>query len=118
MKKLSKQEIQQQEIDFQKHLLEYRETGSTEAWHKMWPLVQSAVSNIMKSKLKGVTVEDFEGKVIEATMKVMSKIKEKGTNPEKLSSFVYFPIIEVLYNKKQVFADQCISLEEYHKSLI
>lgn len=115
MAKLTKDEIKQQEIDFQKYLKEYRETGSTESWHRMWPLVQSAVSNIMKSKLKGIIAEDFEGKVIEATLRVMTKIKQ-GTNPEKLSSFVYFPIIEVLYNKKQVFHDQCISLDEYFES--
>ena len=110
---LTKDQIKQQESDFQMYLTEYRDTGSTEAWHRMWPLVQSAVSNIMKSKLKGITVEDFDGKVIEATLKVMTKIRDKNMDPQKLSSFVYFPVIEVLYNKKQQFNDKCYSLDAY-----
>lgn len=76
----------------------------------MWRLVQSCCSNIAKSKLKGVVCPDFDGKVTDATIVVMKKIK-LGAKPEKLSSFCYFPVIGIIYNKKLQNEERTLSFE-------
>lgn len=78
----------------------------------MFNSVHFAVSNIMKKILKNVKTVDFEGKVTDATIDVMNSIVNKNKHPEKLSSYVYWYIIGVLYNKKTRQAESEYSYEE------
>lgn len=78
----------------------------------MWFMVQDCCSNIAKSKLKGVICPDFDGKVMDATLKCMQKIKG-GEDPEKLSSFCYFPVIGVIWDRKLQKEERTISYEAW-----
>lgn len=100
------------EEQFQIELSRYRDTGSKTSWNLMWYMVSDCCSNIAKSKLKGVVCPDFEGKVTDATIKCMEKIME-GENPGKLSSFCYYPVIGVIWDRKLQKEERTISYEAW-----
>ena len=78
----------------------------------MWVMVNDCCSNIAKSKLKGVKCPDFDGKVMDATIKCMEKIIN-GEDPEKLSSFCYFPVIGIIWDRKLQKEERTISFEAW-----
>lgn len=98
------------EEQFQIELKKYRTIGSKTSWDLMWMMVNDCCSNIAKSKLKGVKCPDFEGKVMDATIKCMEKINN-GEDPVKLSSFCYFPVIGVIWDRKLQREERTISWE-------
>lgn len=98
------------EEQFQIELKRYRATQSKTSWDLMWVMVQDCCSNIAKSKLKGVKCPDFEGKVLDSTIKCMEKIMN-GEDPAKLSSFCYFPVIGVIWDRKLQREERTISWE-------
>lgn len=98
------------EEQFQIELKRYRATSSKTSWSLMWMMVNDCCSNIAKSKLKGVKCPDFEGKVMDATIKCMEKINN-GEDPAKLSSFCYFPVIGVIWDRKLQKEERTISWE-------
>lgn len=98
------------EEQFQIELKRYRTIGSKTSWDLMWMMVNDCCSNIAKSKLKGVKCPDFEGKVMDATIKCMEKINN-GEDPAKLSSFCYFPVIGVIWDRKLQKEERTISWE-------
>ena len=102
------------EEQFQIELNRYRNTGSKTSWNLMWYMVSDCCSNIAKSKLKGVMCPDFEGKVTDATIKCMEKIME-GENPGKLSSFCYYPVIGVIWDRKLQKEERTISYEAWQE---
>lgn len=109
------------EEQFQIELRKYRLNENKRSWEQMWLMVQDCCSNIAKSKLKGVICQDFDGKVLDATLKCMQKIKD-GEDPEKLSSFCYFPVIGVIWDRKLQKEERTISYEmwqacEYAKEI-
>ena len=78
----------------------------------MWVMVNDCCSNIAKSKLKGVKCPDFDGKVMDATIKCMEKIIN-GEDPVKLSSFCYFPVIGIIWDRKLQKEERTISFEAW-----
>ena len=100
------------EEQFQVELEHYRDTGSKTSWNLMWYMVSDCCSNIAKSRLKGVKCPDFEGKILDATIKCMEKIKS-GEDPKKLSSFCYFPVIGIIWDRKLQKEERTISLEAW-----
>lgn len=102
------------EEQFQIELKKYRETASDTSWNLMWYMVNDCCSNIAKSKIKGVVCPDFEGKVTDATIKCMEKIME-GENPVKLSSFCYYPVIGVIWDRKLQKEERTISYEAWQE---
>ena len=78
----------------------------------MWAMVNDCCSNIAKSKLKGVKCPDFDGKVMDATIKCMEKISN-GEDPSKLSSFCYFPVIGIIWDRKLQKEERTISWEAW-----
>ena len=98
------------EEQFQIELKEYRESQSKKSWELMWHLVSYCCSDLAKLKLKGVVCPDFEGKVTDATIKCMQKILD-GENPKKLSSFCYYPVIGVIWDRKLQKEERTISWE-------
>jgi hypothetical protein len=102
------------EEQFQIELKRYRATQSDKSWNLMWMMVSDCCSNIAKSKLKGIICPDFEGKVTDATIKCMQKIME-GDNPLKLSSFCYWPVVGVIYDRKLQKEERTISYEAWQE---
>ena len=100
------------EEQFQIELKRYRATSSKTSWDLMWMMVNDCCSNIAKSKLKGVKCPDFDGKVMDATIKCMEKIIN-GEDPEKLSSFCYFPVIGIIWDRKLQKEERTISFEAW-----
>lgn len=98
------------EEQFQIELRKYRLNENKRSWDRMWFMVQDCCSNIAKSKLKGVICPDFDGKIMDATLKCMQKIKD-GEDPGKLSSFCYFPVIGVIWDRKLQKEERTISYE-------
>lgn len=91
--------VEQKEAAFQECLKEYDSNPNKKTWDALWPFVQDACMNMAKSKCWGIKVLNLEDKVMDATIKIMQKIKE-GTRPEKLSSFCYLYVIGQLWNVK------------------
>lgn len=102
--------VEQKEAAFQKCLKEYDSNPNKKTWDPLWSYVYDACLNIGKSKCYGLRVQNLEDKCLDATMKVMKKIKE-GTRPEKLSSFCYLYVIGVIYNKKQIRIDREVDID-------
>lgn len=100
------------EEKFQMELTLYRLNGNKKSWDSMWMLVNDCCSNLAKSKLKGVICPDFDGKVMDATVKCMEKIMQ-GENPVKLSSFCYYPVIGVIWDRKLQKEERTISFEAW-----
>lgn len=99
---------------FQKELTLYRLNGNKKSWDEMWGLVHFACSNIAKSKLKGVKCPEFEGKVLDATIKCMEQI-QGGINPKALSAFCYYPVIGVIWDRKLQKEERTISYEAWQE---
>lgn len=112
---LNKTDIKNREIEFQECQSKYRASGDKPSWNRMWTLIYDTCSNIAKSKLKGVVVNEFDGKCMDATCIVMEKIRN-GTDVGKMSSFCYFPVIGTFFNRKEQAYDRCVSLEELQDS--
>lgn len=102
--------VLQNEDNFQAALYEYRLNESKKAWDMMFICVQKACENIAKSKAYGIRIVDLEGKVLDATCKIMNKIKD-GVNPDKLSSYCYLWVIGELYSKRHIRWEQSSSFD-------
>jgi hypothetical protein len=117
---LTKNQIKDNEIKFQEaqriyfisknSLVLHRENKPS--WDHMYMYVNMCVSNIAKSKMKGIYINDLDGKITDAVIKIMYKIKN-GTMIKKLSSFCYLYVIGELYNRKIKQEDKTISLDYY-----
>ena len=97
---------------FQEELYKYRLNQEKSHWDNLWMLVHHCCSNQAKAKLKGVICPDFEGKVTDATLKCMTKILD-GENPQKLSSWTYFPVIGTIWDRKLQKEERCLSYESW-----
>lgn len=80
-------------------------------WDTMWMCVLFACKNICKSKANGIVINDLDEKALDATIRVMEKIKT-GFRPDKLSSTVYLYCIGRLYDKKNIRWERSSSFEE------
>lgn len=78
---------------------ETTKAGQKKQWDIMFLCVQFACENMAKSKAYGIRIVDLEGKVLDATVKIMQKINE-GLRPDKLSSYCYLWVIGELWSKK------------------
>lgn len=100
------------EAKFQEELAKYRADGNSKSWECIWLCVQECCSNTIKSKVKGLVIPDFDGKVTDSVIKVMEKI-QNGTDPKRLSSFCYLYVIGVIYNRKLQKEERNFSLEQW-----
>lgn len=105
-------ELKECEGRFQMELTLYRLDGNKRSWDKMWELVHFCCSNLAKLKLKGVRCPEFDGKVMDATIKCMELIKG-GQNPKALSAFCYYPVIGVIWDRKLQKEERTISFEAW-----
>ena len=91
--------VRQNEDEFQEALHNYRLYNKKSDWDIMFLCVQKACENIAKSKAYGINIQDLEGKALDATCKIMNKIKD-GVNPNKLSSYCYLWTIGEVWSVK------------------
>ena len=113
------EKVKKAEEDFQKQwdLYWHQETtpqGQKKAWDLMWMLVQDACTNIAKSKAYGITIPDLEGKACDATIKIMSKIKE-GCHPRRLSSYCFLWVQGALYAPKTRRWEEAGFLDDFER---
>lgn len=81
-------------------------------WDTMWYCIYFACLNLGKKKCQGIVVQDLEGKCLDATIKIMTRIKE-GVHPNRLSSYCYLFVIGELWNKKhRRWEEGCVSFED------
>ena len=112
----NKKLVQENEARFQNAQAAWIQSNykDDKAWAIMWGCVYLACENMCKSKGKGIVIPHLEEKAMDATCKVMAKIKN-GEVIGKLSSFCYFPVIEQLYNKNLQFEERTISYEAWQE---
>lgn len=91
----------------------FQDAYNKKDWDTMWICVYFACLNIGKSKCNGIRVEDLEGKCLDATIKIMKRIKE-GIHPSRLSSYCYLFTIGELWSKKhRRWEEQSVSFDGY-----
>lgn len=93
-----------------------RETAFQEAydrndWNEMWNIVQEVVTYMTKAQLKGVHLDEdtLNQRILDATIRIMSRIRQ-GVRPQKLSSFCFLIIRNVLYDPINQEADREIPI--------
>ena len=91
--------IKEKELEFQEAQKNWNIFKDLKSWNIMWFRVFDCCKNIAKTKANGIVLPDLEEKCLDATCKIMQKIKD-GYNINKLSSFCYLWVIGELYNKK------------------
>lgn len=73
--------------------------GQTKRWQEMLESVYFCCLNLAKTRAYGVRIDDLEGKALDATMNIMTRIAE-GCHPLKLSSFCFLYTIGQVYAMK------------------
>ena len=66
-----------------------------------------------KIKAKGIRIPDLEGRMMDATIKAMDKIKTQKPDIRNLTNWLYFFVIDGLYNRKLQRIDKEISYESW-----
>lgn len=112
MKECNKQAVEENEKAFQDALSLWVKTNDKKQWDKMFFCVQKACLYMAKNKCHNIVVRDLDDKVMDATLDVMSKIKE-GVRPKKLSSFCYLYTIGRLWSKKEIRWDRADNVDYY-----
>ena len=103
---------EEKEKAFQDALSLWIKTNDKKQWDIMFNRVYEACLNIGKTKCYNIVVRDLDDKVMEATLDVMSKIKE-GVRPKKLSSFCYLYTIGKIWSKKEIRWDRADDVDYY-----
>jgi len=98
------EEIFQQAQD---HWMKYKDRESSDL---CFSLIYACCENMVKSKLKGVYITDVCDVAMDATIIAFGKMKG-GEHIRKLSSFCYYPVIQVLYSAERKREDKEISYE-------
>lgn len=80
----------------------------------MWKCVSRVCYATIKKRLVGIRKDpdDVEDLCEELTLQIMEKI-HNGQRPQKLTAFISFPLLGVLYNKKQKQTDGLYSLDSF-----
>ena len=108
------------EEQFQIELKRYRATNSKTSWDLMWVMVNDCCSNIAKSKLKGVKCPDFDGKVMDATIKCMEGHEaelETMHDLDKIAAKLYM-LQKLGYINEDEYADMIDYADDLRNKLI
>jgi hypothetical protein len=93
----------------QKH---YNETGDQKDFEEMFFIMQFAIENSIKKKLKGITRTDIYDLTMDATVNVMARYRaDQKYNIQYLLTAAHYAALGILYNKKTKQADQTTSYE-------
>ena len=83
------------------------------SWDTMWFEVNNCLLSQAKKKAKGIVIPDLEGRIMDATIKAMDKIQRDKPDIKNLTKYLYFFMIDGLYNRKLQRIDKEISLEAW-----
>lgn len=92
----------------------FQEAYDENDYETMWKCVQRVCYATIKKRLVGIRKDpdDVEDLCEELSLQIMEKI-HKGQRPQKLTAFISFPLLGVLYNKKQKQTDGLYSLDSF-----
>lgn len=118
----SKEIAQKNEDDFQVAYTEWEQSkySSTSAYQKMFSCMVFAAENLIKAKLGSASSfrDDIEDKAYDLTMLVFERdILGQRKRPGKLSSYLYLPMLGVLYNHQLVFEEQYANIDDAERHL-
>ena len=92
------------------HWLENEDKPS---WDTMWFEINNCIMSQAKIKAKGIRIPELEGRMMDATIKAMDKIKTQKPDIRNLTNWLYFFVIDGLYNRKLQRIDKEISYESW-----
>lgn len=114
----SKEDIKREDEEFHKVLELWVFNDDKEAYSRLWTLVTEATTSVIKKRVTGLKVADFEEKVLDSVLDVMKKVQKlknaKSVDvPRKLATFVFPYTSWPLYKPSTVFYEKAISLDSY-----
>lgn len=109
----SKEELKEHEDLFQEYQRHYRDFGDKESSDKCFYFIYDCVKNTALKKAKGKVIPDLDEVVMDATLDIFNKWKNKPVDINKLSSFCYYPLIQRMYDKNKQITDREVSLEAW-----
>ena len=83
------------------------------SWDTMWFEVNNCLMSQAKIKAKCIRIPDLEGRIMDATIKAMDKIQREKPDIRNLTNFLYFFMIDGIYNRKLQKIDREISWEAW-----
>ena len=83
------------------------------SWDTMWFEVNNCLMSQAKLKAKGIRIPDLEGRIMDATIKAMDKIQKDKPDIKNLTNWLYFFMIDGIYNRKLQKIDREISWEAW-----
>lgn len=87
--------------------------GNKQCWDVMWFEINNCLMSQAKLKAKGIKIPDLEGRMMDATIKAMDKISKQRPVIRNLTNWLYFFMIDGLYNRKLQKIDREISYEAW-----
>lgn len=115
VKSITKKVNKMKELDFYHQQNIYNNTQSKESFDKMYFYVSDAVESSIKKKLNGVKRKDVDDLVADATLYIMQRYdKNPKYHIDYLLTAAHFASLYILYNKKQRWLDNELSLETYY----
>lgn len=109
----SKQIAENNENEFQRAFNRWTNSKHTDkkAYDTMFICMEFAAENLIKSKLK-VFRDDVDGLATDLALLLMERdIKAKHIRPQKLSSYLYLPLLGILHSHQLQFEEQFGSYE-------
>ena len=109
-------ELKLQEMRYYKIQSLYNATAEQKYYEEMYLMMQFAIENAMKARLRKLNVSrpDFYDLVMTATINVMQRYRKPGGYyTDSLLSTAYYSVLPVLHNEKQKFYDKCMSYEAF-----
>lgn len=89
------------------------EDGNKQDWDIMWIEVNNCLMSQAKKKAKGIRIPEMDERIMDATIKAMVKITKKREEIRNLTNYLYFFVVDGLYNRKLQRQDKEISLEAW-----
>lgn len=115
IKSVIKKVNKMKELDFYHQQNIYNENQSRESLDKMYFYVSDAVEASIKKKLNGIKRKDVDDLVADATLYIMQRYdKNPKYHIDYLLTAAHFASLYILYNKKQRWLDNELSLETYY----
>lgn len=87
--------------------------SNKKSWDTMWIEINNCLMSQAKIKAKGIVIPDMEGRMMDATIKAMDKIQKERPAIRNLTNWLYFFVIDGLYNRKLQRIDKEISYEAW-----
>lgn len=79
-----------------------KDNTNKEAWNMMWRCTQITCFNIINRITKHyLSKEELNDYALDVTCTIMSKVKDTGVRPNKLTSYCYLPCLAIFAKQRQ-----------------